>query len=91
MALLSVLHKPKGLCSLGDIALKGQKIVAQSVWGGLRESLNTEAGGELAHNLDNLYVYIQRILTNAQQNDIKLLDEAATLLGELQSASKQIG
>jgi flagellar secretion chaperone FliS len=83
----------KGAMQFGDIALKGQKISsAISVVGGLRESLNTEAGGELAHNLDNLYLYIQRVLANAHsKNDIKYLDEAATLLGDLHSAWKQIG
>ncbi|MEY4589478.1 MAG: flagellar protein FliS [Pseudomonadota bacterium] len=83
----------KGAMQFGDIALKGQKISsAISVVGGLRESLNTDSGGDLAHNLDNLYLYVQKILTQAHgKNEVKLLDEASTLLGELQSAWKQIG
>lgn len=83
----------KGAMQFGDIALKGQKISsAISVVGGLRESLNTDAGGDLAHNLDNLYLYIQRILASAHsKNEVKYLDEAATLLADLHSAWKQIG
>ena len=83
----------KGALQFGDITLKGQKISsAISVVGGLRESLNMESGGDLAYNLDNLYIYIQKILSAAHsKNDAKLLDEAATLLGDLHSAWKQIG
>lgn len=83
----------KGAMQYGNIELKGKKInSAISIVGGLRESLNTDVGGELAHNLDNLYVYIQQILASAHaKNDAAKLDEAATLLGDLQSAWKQIG
>ncbi len=83
----------KGAMQFGNTELKGKKInSAVSIVGGLRESLNTHEGGDLAHNLDNLYVYIQRVLANAHsKNDPLLLDEAATLLGDLQSAWKQIG
>ena len=83
----------KGAMQYGNIELKGKKInSAISIVGGLRESLNTDVGGELAHNLDNLYVYIQQILAAAHaKNDEAKLDEAATLLGDLQNAWKQIG
>ena len=83
----------KGALQFGNIALKGQKInSAISIVGGLREALNTDEGGDLAYNLDNLYVYIQSILAKAHmKNDASLLDEAATLLGDLRSAWKQIG
>lgn len=83
----------KGAMEFGDIELKGRKInSAVSIVGGLRESLNTDAGGDLAMNLDNLYVYIQSALTAAHiKNDPKKLDEAATLLGDIRSAWIQIG
>lgn len=83
----------KGAMQYGNIELKGKKInSAISIVGGLRESLNTDVGGELAHNLDNLYVYIQQILAAAHaKNDETKLEEAATLLGDLQNAWKQIG
>lgn len=83
----------KGAMEYGNIELKGSKInSAVSIVGGLRESLNTDVGGELAMNLDNLYVYIQGLLSAAHiKNDAAKLDEAITLLGDLRSAWKQIG
>ena len=83
----------KGAMEFGNIELKGARInSAISIVSGLRESLNEDAGGELAMNLDGLYIYIQRILTNGHiQNDPKLLDEAITLLSDLRQAWKQIG
>lgn len=83
----------KGAMEYGDIELKGRKInSAVSIVAGLRESLNADVGGDLPMNLDNLYHYIQGILTTAHiKNDPKKLDEAATLLGDLRSAWQQIG
>lgn len=83
----------KGAMAYGNIELKGNKInSAVSIVGGLRESLNTDEGGDLAMNLDGLYLYIQQLLTQAHsRNEPALLDEAATLLGDLRSAWKQIG
>lgn len=83
----------KGAMEFGNIELKGNKInSAVSIVGGLRESLNTDAGGDLAMNLDNLYVYIQGLLSTAHlKNDAGKLDEALTLLADLRSAWKQIG
>ncbi|MBC6904737.1 flagellar export chaperone FliS [Saccharophagus sp. K07] len=83
----------KGAMEFGNVELKGAKInSAVSIVGGLRESLNTDEGGELAMNLDNLYVYIQSLLSTAHlKNDPKKLDEAITLLSDLRSAWKQIG
>lgn len=83
----------KGAMEFGNIELKGLKInSAVSIVGGLRESLNTDDGGELAMNLDNLYLYIQGILTTAHmKNDSTKLDEAATLLADLRGAWRQIG
>lgn len=83
----------KGAMERGQVELKGYKInSAISVVGGLRESLNVDEGGDLAINLDNLYVYIQSILSQAHiKNDVSKLDEAATLLTDLRSAWRQIG
>jgi flagellar protein FliS len=83
----------KGAMEFGNVELKGNKInSAVSIVGGLRESLNTDAGGDLAMNLDNLYVYIQGLLSAAHmKNDPSKLDEAMTLLADLRSAWKQIG
>lgn len=83
----------KGAMEFGNIELKGSKInSAVSIVGGLRESLNTDAGGDLAMNLDNLYVYVQGLLSAAHmKNDASKLDEAMVLLADLRSAWKQIG
>lgn len=83
----------KGAMEFGNIELKGGKInSAVSIVGGLRESLNSDAGGDLAMNLDGLYVYIQGLLSAAHiKNDASKLDEAVTLLTDLRSAWKQIG
>ena len=87
------LIQAKGAMQHGDIQLKGQKInSAISIIGGLRESLSEENGGELAMNLDGLYVYIQSILSQSHlKNDLAKMDEAIILLGDLAGAWKQIG
>lgn len=83
----------KGAMQHKQVELKGHKInSAISIVGGLRESLNTDEGGDLAFNLDNLYVYIQSLLFQGHtKNDEKKLDEAITLLNDLRSAWIQIG
>ncbi len=82
----------KGAMEYGNVELKGAKInSAVSIIGGLRESLNPQEGGDLAMNLDNLYVYIQNLLARAHSdNDAGKLEEAATLLADLRDAWKQI-
>ena len=77
----------------GKIVEKGKSIAhaIAIVEHGLRASLNKEVGGELAGNLDRLYMYMVRqlILANAQ-NDLNKLDEVRGLLGELRGAWEQI-
>ncbi len=53
----------------------------------LRQSLNFDAGGEIADNLDSLYEYCQlRLLRANLNNDPALLDEVVNLLREIRSA-----
>ena len=53
----------------------------------LRQSLNFDAGGEIADNLNRLYEYCQlRLLRANLHNDPALLDEIAGLLREIKSA-----
>lgn len=69
-----------------QISAKGDAIVrAISIIGeGLNGSLNMEAGGDLAIKLRLLYDYMLVRLGRANlDNDIKLLDEVARLLGEI--------
>jgi len=58
---------------------------------GLRGSLNIEAGGEIAGNLDALYEYMNRRLAEANAlNDVAVLDEVTALLGEIRDAWEQV-
>jgi flagellar protein FliS len=69
------------------IAEKGNFITsACSIVFGLRSSLDLEAGGELAANLDRLYDYMFRRLMDAHiQNDESALDEVVSLLHEIKN------
>jgi len=82
----------KGLMKRNETATKGE-IVGQaiSIVGGLRSSLDVSAGGEIAANLDKLYVYIERRLLEANlSNDVAILDEVASLLREVKTAWESI-
>jgi flagellar protein FliS len=60
---------------------------AISIINGLQSSLNREEGGEMAHNLDSLYHYMVRRLSEANlHNDVTILDEVSSLLLEIKSA-----
>ena len=76
-----------GILKRGDIAKKGETIGQTiAIIGGLRSSLNKEAGGEMAENLDRLYDYMERQLLQANlKNDVNILDEVSSLLKEIKS------
>jgi flagellar protein FliS len=78
----------RGQLERGDVAEKGRNISwAISIIQGLSESLDLEAGGEIAANLEGLYDYMVRCLLLANKdNDIAKLDEVASLLKEVKSA-----
>ncbi len=82
----------KGAMEFGNVEAKGSRInSAISIVGGLRESLNTDEGGDLAMNLDNLYVYVQSLLSEGHiRNNPSKLDEAITLLNDLRATWKKI-
>lgn len=90
---LERIAQAKGAMEYGNIEMKGGKInSAITIVGGLRESLDPDQGGDIAENLDALYIYIQNILMKAHlENNQEKLDEAAHLLNELRSAWAQIG
>lgn len=78
----------------GEIAEKGAAIgkALDIIDSGLRASLDKKGGGEIAANLDALYVYMaQRLLTASLQNQIAMLDEVQVLLIDLRDAWTQIG
>ncbi len=78
----------KGYMQRGDVALKGNHISwAISIIDGLRMSLDRDAGGDIADNLDALYDYMGRRLAEANMmNDPGMLDEVNGLLQEIRSA-----
>lgn len=82
----------KGLMMRKDIAKKGEVIgQAIAIVGGLKSSLDIEAGGDIATNLDNIYVYIERRLTEANiNNDVGMIEEVAALLHEIKTAWESI-
>lgn len=75
----------KGALEYRNIPLKGELISkAMGIIGGLRDAVDTEKGGELAANLDNLYGFMQQRLTQANlNNDPAPLDEVVKLLREI--------
>ena len=64
---------------------------AQKILFGLRDSLDFEAGGELALNLDSLYDYCIRRLVNAHaREDDKIFAEVMELMVSIREAWKEI-
>ncbi len=78
----------KGAMGRGDVPAKGAQISwAISIIDGLRMSLDMEAGGDIADNLNRLYDYMTRRLLEANlKNEAAYLDEVANLLKEIKSA-----
>ena len=85
---LSRIFKAKGAMERSEIKLKGEQISqAIAIVDSLRASLNTDEGGEMAENLWSLYDYITRRLVIANsQNKTEILDECASLLGQVKEA-----
>ncbi len=83
----------RGAIQYKNVEMKGSRInSAISIINGLRENLNTDDGGEIAENLDGLYVYIQKILAQAHvENNEVLLTEASELIENVHSAWREIG
>jgi flagellar protein FliS len=82
----------KGAMQQQDVELKGERISsAISIIEGLRASLNMEAGGEISANLENMYEYMKRRLTEANlKNDPDILDEVADLMRKIKSGWDEI-
>lgn len=77
-----------------DIPRKGQSIskAIDIISNGLKVSLDTDVGGELAHRLAALYDYMTERLVYANiHNSRPTLDEIGGLLRELREAWQQIG
>ncbi|MCE9788821.1 flagellar export chaperone FliS [Shewanella chilikensis] len=72
----------------GDQSAKGVFInKAIGIITGLSNSLNMEAGGEIATNLSNLYDFMLRRITEANlNNDVQALDDVAAVLRDIKEA-----
>lgn len=84
---LTRLAQARGAMERQNYPLKGELIgKAIAIVGGLRNGLDMAQGGELAQNLDNLYEYMIRRLSDANlTNTLEPLDEVATLLRDVKS------
>ena len=78
----------KGAIHRNDLGEKSRHIGwAISIVNGLKQSLDFERGGAIAENLNDLYDYMTRRLVEANgHDDSGLLDEVASLMGEIKSA-----
>lgn len=76
----------------GDVTRKAYAITDTcAIIGGLNSSLNMDAGGEIADGLAALYDYCQRRLLAANlNNDVAPLHEIDDILGDIESAWRQI-
>ena len=77
----------------GEYEAKGKAILkVHDILGLLMQSLDFEKGGEVARNLNDLYIYMQRRITEGDlKRDMKVFDEVISMLEELASAWKEIG
>jgi len=84
---LDRIYQARGAIQFGRLAEKGELIGKSiSIVGGLREALDHEVGGEISANLDRLYEYMIRRLTEANRNnDADALTEVAALLQEVKA------
>lgn len=90
---LEKVARAKGCMQRGEIRAKGQQIGwAISIIEGLKASLNKAEGGEIARNLEDLYIYMQRRLMDASRdNDTAVLDEVVGLIRQIKEAWDAIG
>lgn len=82
---LSRLASAKGCIARQDYAEKGVQLGKSiDIIGGLQSSLDMEAGGDVSANLDALYDYMIRRLSEAsRQNDMTIVDEVINLLKDI--------
>lgn len=82
---VSRLATAKGCMERKDIAGKGERI-SQSIdiISGLQSSLDMDSGSDISANLDALYDYMIRRLSEASlKNDMSIVDEVIALLREI--------
>ncbi|MGH8420302.1 MAG: flagellar export chaperone FliS [Pseudomonas sp.] len=90
---LDRIAQAKGALARDDIATKGLCIgKAVAIVGGLREGLDPEKSPTPLSDLDGLYDYMMRRLTEANiKNDVGILDEVSGLLANVKEGWDAIG
>jgi flagellar protein FliS len=91
---ITAIRKAAEQMAAGDVPGKGASIskAILIIDSGLRSSLNKEAGGDIAANLDALYEYMGvQLLTANLRNNAELLDEVQQLLQDLRASWEAIG
>jgi flagellar protein FliS len=86
--------RARGAIASGDVQEKGRAIgrAVRIVEEGLRAGLNLAAGGQLAHDLHELYRYVTLRLTHANLNrDDAAVAECIALVQPLHDAWRAIG
>lgn len=85
---ISTIEKARECCRTGDIVSRGRLVTkGVEVLAELANSLDFEAGGELASNYARLYDYCQRRLLEAHVKQSEpMLIEVQSLLGEIREA-----
>lgn len=84
-------REARGAMARGDLQNKGKAIQrAYDCISELRRSLNMEAGGEVAENLNKLYAFLGHQLTIANLNDdTEVIDSVITVLTDLRGTWAQ--
>ena len=82
---LESIAKANGAITSGDIAAKGEAIgKAMTIVENLRTMLDSERGGAISANLEQIYDYIgRRLLQASSSKDPEILKEVAALLREV--------
>lgn len=90
---LEKIARAKGYMQRNEIRSKGQQVGwAISIIEGLKSSLNKTEGGEIAQNLEDLYIYMGRRLIDAnRENDVRILDEVTALMRQIKEGWEAIG
>ncbi|HGN1705316.1 TPA: flagellar export chaperone FliS [Providencia rettgeri] len=91
---LSALKRGEIFMQQGKVAEKGKEIskAIDIIDTGLKQSLNYDAGGELAENLASLYEYMtMQLLRASLENNVAYVQEVYQLLSDIASAWQQIG
>ena len=85
--ILQRLAEAKGAIQRQEKLQKGEAIGrAVAIVDGLRSSLNVDVGGEMAANLDELYLYIERRLLEANlHSNENVIDEVILLMSTVKS------